>query len=144
MELCCVYIETDKFDEVVSFYEKVFQTKGNIYTKNRWIEFDFGNKLSIYNRLYDVEKIKNNTTPVNYNEQYVNNFPSLKERNVNNIITLNFYTSNLKQEYNRIKKLTLCEVSEIVYVNITEPYYYFNIYDPEGNTIEICGDYIDE
>ena len=51
MELCCVYIETDKFDEVVSFYEKVFQTKGNIYTKNRWIEFDFGNKLSIYNRL---------------------------------------------------------------------------------------------
>lgn len=93
MELCCVYIETDKFDEVVSFYEKVFQTKGNIYTKNRWIEFDFGNKLSIYNRLYDVEKIKNNTTPVNYNEQYVNNFPSLKERNVNNIITLNFYIS---------------------------------------------------
>lgn len=144
MELCCVYIETDKFDEVVSFYEKVFQTKGNIYTKNRWIEFDFGNKLSIYNRLYDVEKIKNNTTPVNYNEQYVNNFPSLKERNVNNIITLNFYTSNLKQEYNRIKKLNLCEVSEIMYVNITEPYYYFNIYDLEGNTIEICGDYIDE
>lgn len=93
MELCCVYIETDKFDEVVSFYENVFQTKGNIYTKNRWIEFDFGNKLSIYNRLYDVEKIKNNTTPVNYNEQYVTNFPSLKERNVNNIITLNFYIS---------------------------------------------------
>ena len=34
MELCCVYIETDKFDEVVSFYEKVFQTKGNIVIYN--------------------------------------------------------------------------------------------------------------
>lgn len=144
MELCCTYIETDKFDEVVNFYEEIFQTKGKIYTKNRWIEFDFGNKLSIYNRLYDVEKIKNNINLINYNEQYINNFQISKERNFNNIITLNFYTTNLKEEYNRINKLNLCELSEIMYVNITEPYYYFNIYDPVGNTIEICGDYIDE
>ncbi len=75
---------------------------------------------------------------------YINNFQSSKKRNFNNIITLNFYTTNLKEEYDRIKKLNLCEVSEIMYVNITEPYYYFNIYDLEGNTIEICGDYIDE
>ena len=27
-----------------------------------------------------------------------------------------------------------------MYVNITEPYYYFTIKDPEGNLIEICGD----
>ena len=59
MKLYSTYIETDKFDEVVEFYEKIFQTKGNIYTKNRWIEFDFGNKLAIYNRLYDEEKIRN-------------------------------------------------------------------------------------
>ena len=59
MELYSTYIETDKFDAVVEFYEKIFQVKGNIYTKNRWIEFDFGNKLTIYNRLYDEEKIRN-------------------------------------------------------------------------------------
>lgn len=28
------YIETDKFDEVVDFYEKICQKKGKIYTKN--------------------------------------------------------------------------------------------------------------
>lgn len=144
MELCSIYIETDKFDEVVNFYEKIFQKKGSVYTKNRWIEFDFGNKLSIYNRLYDVEKIKNNTNSINFNKQYIDNFKTQKERNFNNIITLNFYTTDLKKEYNRIKKLNLCEVSEIMYVNITEPYYYFNIYDPEGNTIEIFGEYINE
>ena len=55
-----------------------------------------------------------------------------------NIITLNFFTDNLNEEYKRIKDLKLCEMSEIMYVNITEPYYYFNIFDPEGNTIEIC------
>ena len=36
MELYSTYIETDKFDEVVNFYEKVFEKKGNIFTQNRW------------------------------------------------------------------------------------------------------------
>ena len=45
MELCCTYIETNKFEEVVSFYEKILQIKPNVYTKNRWIEFKCGNKL---------------------------------------------------------------------------------------------------
>lgn len=144
MELCCTYIETDNFEETVNFYEKVFQTKGNIYTKNRWVEFDFGNKLSIYNRKYDIENIKEDNTNKNYNKEYINNFNIKKEKATNNIIILNFYTDNLKEEFNRIKKLNICEVSEIMYVNITEPYYYFNIYDPAGNTIEICGNYNNE
>lgn len=138
MELYSTYIETDKFDEVVNFYEKVFQKRGNVYTKNRWIEFDFGNKLSIYNKLYDEEKIKSNNLKECYNDEYIKNFNKDRGEKKNNIVTFNFYTSNLKEEYNRIKELNLCNMSEIMYVNITEPYYYFNIYDPEGNTIEIC------
>ena len=67
MELYSTYIETDKFDEVVNFYENVFEKKGRIYTKNRWVEFDFGNKLSIYNRLYDEEKIKSGDLKNNFN-----------------------------------------------------------------------------
>lgn len=143
MRLCCTYIETDNFNEVVEFYEKVFQNKGNVYTENRWIEFDFGNKLSIYNRQYDIETIKENTKN-NYNQSFIENFKQNNEQSVNNIITLNFYSNNLKNDYERIKALKICEVSDIMYVNITEPYYYFNIYDPEGNTIEICGDKFDE
>lgn len=140
MELYSTYIETDKFDEVVEFYEKVFQTKGNAYTKNRWIEFYFGNKLAIYNRLYDEEKIKNENLKDCYNDEYIKNFNIDRGEKKNNIVTFNFYTSNLKKEYERIKKINICNMSEIMYVNITEPYYYFNIFDPEGNTIEICSD----
>lgn len=144
MELCCVYIETDKFDEVVNFYEKIFQKKGNIYTKNRWVEFDYGNKLAIYNRQYDIEKINENKIESNFSKSYIENFKKLSGKNVNNIITLNFYTDNLNKEYERIKNLRIGDISEIMYVNITEPYYYFNIFDPEGNTIEICGNYTKE
>ena len=140
MKLYSTYIETDKFDEVVEFYEKIFQTKGNIYTKNRWIEFDFGNKLAIYNRLYDEKKIKSEELKDCYNDEYIKNFNIDRGEKKNNIVTFNFYTSNLKEEYERIKKLNICNMSEIMYVNITEPYYYFNIHDPEGNTIEICSD----
>ncbi len=140
MKLCSTYIETDKFNEVVEFYEKIFQVKGNIYTKNRWIEFDFENKLAIYNRLYDEEKIRNEDLKDCYNDEYIKNFNIDRGEKKNNIVTFNFYTSNLKEEYERIKKLNICNMSEIMYVNIKEPYYYFNIYDPEGNTIEICSD----
>ncbi len=142
MKLSCIYIETDKFNEVVDFYEKVFQIKGHVYTKNRWVEFDFGNKLSIYNCQYDIETIKENTN--NYSQSFIENFKQSKEKAVNNIITLNFYSNNLKSDYERIKTLKISEVSDIMYVNITEPYYYFNIYDPEGNEIEICGNKLDE
>lgn len=142
MKLCCIYIETDNFNKVVDFYEKVFQIKGSVYTKNRWVEFDFGNKLSIYNRLYDIEKMKKNNK--NYNQSFIENFKQNKEESVNNIITLNFISNNLKSDYERIKALKICKVSNIMYVNITEPYYHFNIYDPEGNVIEICADKIDE
>lgn len=138
MELYSIYIETDKFDEVVNFYEKVFEKKGSVFTKNRWTEFNFGNKLSIYNKLYDEEKIKNGENMENYNEAYIKNFNIEAGVKKNNIITLNFYAENLNEEYDRIRKLNICKMSEIMYVNITEPYYYFNIFDPEGNTIEIC------
>ena len=141
MELYSTYIETDKFEEVVNFYEKVFEKRGSVYTRNRWVEFDFGNKLSIYNKLYDEEKIESGEFKENYNTAYIDNFNAERGEKKNNIITLNFYAENLTEEYDRINKLNICKMSKIMYVNITEPYYYFNIYDPEGNTIEISGNY---
>ena len=98
MELYSTYIETDKFDELVDFYEKVFQKKGNVYTPNRWTEFDFGNKLSIYNKLYDKEKIESGEFRENYNTAYIENFNAERGEKKNNIITLNFYAENLTEE----------------------------------------------
>lgn len=120
MKLYSTYIETDKFNEVVNFYESVFLEKGNVYTENRWVEFDFGNKLSIYNRLYDEDKITNGNLEDNYNEEYIKNFKIDKGKRQNNIVTFNFYTESLLEEYKRIKTLNICKITEIMYVNITE------------------------
>lgn len=117
MELACTYIETDKFEEVVKFYKQILQLKPNIYTKDRWAEFNIGNKLAIYNKLYDEEKIKSGNLQDNFNSEYIKNFNIDRGEKKNNIIILNFYAESLKEEYKRIKELNICKMSEIMYVN---------------------------
>ena len=86
MELCCTYIETDKFEEVIKFYEQILQVESNIYTKDGWVEFYIGNKLAIYNMKYDINQIKDkNNKNVKYNQVYIENFN--KYRNSMNKLT---------------------------------------------------------
>ena len=47
----------------------------------------------------------------------------------------------MKKEYERLKMANIGEVSELMYVNVHMPYWYFNIIDPDGNTLEITGEY---
>lgn len=57
---------------------------------------------------------------------------------MNAIVVFNFYCDNIHAEYERIKGLGI-EVSELKYVNIFKPYWYFTVHDPNGNEIEITG-----
>ena len=59
----------------------------------------------------------------------------------NNVVIFNFEADDLKSEYQRIKSLKIGKVSQIMYVNIHMPYYYFNVIDPDGNILEITGSY---
>ncbi len=141
MELIGTYIETEDFNKSISFYKKILQIEPIIFCENRWVEFEVGNKIALYNKKFDEQKIKdNNKLHNNYNKAYIDDFNSKKLDRKNNIVTFNFYTENLKNEYERIKGLKICDLSEIMYVNIVEPYYYFNIFDPDGNLLEICSD----
>ena len=141
MKLISTYIETEDFNKSINFYKKVLQIEPIIFCENRWVEFEVGNKIALYNKKFDEQKIKDNSEiHNNYNKAYINDFNSRKLDRKNNIVTFNFYTENLKNEYERIKELKICNVSEIMYVNIVEPYYYFTISDPDGNILEICSD----
>lgn len=141
MEFVSTYIETEDFNKSIDFYKKVLQIEPIIFCENRWVEFKAGNKLALYNKKFDEQKINgNDTLDDHYNKAYIDDFHSGKSDRKNNIVTFNFYTENLKKEYERIKGLKICDLSEIKYVNIAEPYYYFNMCDPDGNILEICGD----
>jgi len=141
MKLISAYIETEDFNKSINFYKKVLQIEPIVFCENRWVEFELGNKIALYNKKFDEQKIKDNSNiEENYNKAYIDDFNSKKSDKKNNIVTFNFYTENFKDEYERIKKLKICDVSEVMYVNIVEPYYYFNVSDPDGNLLEICSD----
>ena len=141
MKLISAYIETEDFNKSINFYKKILQIEPIVFCENRWVEFELGNKIALYNKKFDEQKIKDNSNiEENYNKAYIDDFNSKKSDKKNNIVTFNFYTENLRNEYERIKKLKICDVSEVMYVNIVEPYYYFNVSDPDGNLLEICSD----
>ena len=144
MQLISTYIETEDFNKSIEFYKEVLQIEPIVFCEDRWVEFECGNKIALYNKKFDEKRIKeSDDTSNNYNKAYIDDFNKGETNRRNNIVTFNFYTDNLKEEYERIKRLNICDVSEIMYVNIVDPYYYFNVLDPDGNVLEICSEKYD-
>ncbi len=54
-------------------------------------------------------------------------------------MSLIFQTDDLIGERNRLMRLEIGPVSELMYVNVVMPYWFFIINDPDGNEIEITG-----
>ena len=55
---------------------------------------------------------------------------------------INIVVSDLQKEYDRIISLGIAEkITPIRYLNVFAPYWYFTFADPDGNPIEITGEY---
>lgn len=107
---------------------------------DRWAAFDCGGQIALYNRKYD-EKLLKGAFDLPFNQAYREDFFKEDPEKKNTIVVFNFETEDLKSEYERIKSLGIGPVSEIMYVNVHMPYYYFNVMDPDGNVLEITGRY---
>jgi hypothetical protein len=53
--------------------------------------------------------------------------------------TLNFWIQDLSTEHDRVKSMNIGKTTEIIHAHTN--YYFFNVYDPDGNVIEITGQY---
>jgi len=145
MELGSFYIVTKNyhsFKETIEFYKNILEEEPYLYNEARWVEFKKF-KLSVYCEEYDQKLIHEaENIDKHFNKAYLDNFGkegSLK----NNAIIINLYCENLNHEYKRLKKLGI-KVSEFMRVHTTNLYWYFNAYDPNGNVIEITGNYNEE
>lgn len=76
-----------------------------------------------------------------FNKAYISDIRKNMSSGKNDIVVLNFVTNDLNAEYERLKSMKIGELSDIMYVNVFVPYWYFNIKDPDGNVIEITGEY---
>jgi lactoylglutathione lyase len=123
-----------------NFYTKLFEKDPDEIIETRWKQYKLdGGCLALYNREYDNELLeKSKNAGKSFDEKYIEYFRKEEIRYGNNVI-LNLSVDDLKIEYERLNKLNIGNISEIQYVKIAFPYYFFMIEDPDGNKIEITG-----
>lgn len=138
MTLGTMYIFVGDLDKSIEFYRLLLQEEPLYANDDRWVQFS--NKIALYNKAYD-EKIIGREPSGKFNQAYLNDFYKSNGTPKNNLVVFNFVVDDLKYEYQRLKSLNIGEVSELMYVNVHMPYWYFNIIDPDGNVLEITGRY---
>lgn len=126
-----------KIEKSINFYEKLTNTKAQYSERNRWVSFPC--EISLYHLNFDRKKvISKEFDHSNYNQEYINYIMTESTIASKNIV-FNFSTDDLISERERIIKLNISVVSTLMYVNISMPYWFFIVEDPDGNEIEISG-----
>ena len=138
MTLGTMYIFVGNLEKSVEFYKLLLQEEPLYTNDDRWVQFS--NKIALYNKAYD-EKIIGREPSERFNQAYIDDFYKSNDILKNNLVVFNFEVDDLKYEYQRLKNLNIGDVSELMYVNVHMPYWYFNIIDPDGNVLEITGQY---
>jgi lactoylglutathione lyase len=138
MILGTMYIFVSDMGKSVRFYKELLQEEPLYANDDRWVQFS--NKIALYNKNYDV-RIIGKEPGIRFNQAYIDDFYRDTGNPKNNIVVFNCVVEDLKKEYERLKAINIGEVSELMYVNVHMPYWYFNIFDPDGNTLEITGKY---
>jgi catechol 2,3-dioxygenase-like lactoylglutathione lyase family enzyme len=142
LDLGSTYLIVKNFEKSITFYEALLEMKVSAHRFNRWAQFNFnGNCIALFNPKYDEDIInQGENLEVHYNKEYLE-YRKSKDTHYGNNFVFNFYIDDLNTEYERIKELNIGKMTEIMYLNISSPYYHFLLEDPDGNTIEITGQY---
>jgi lactoylglutathione lyase len=135
------YLIVKDMDASRSFYKALFQSESDGWCPGRFESFSVGNALlALYNPHYDEHLVAtSDDISKHFNQAYLDGM-KMPTTYGNNFV-LNITVDDLAQEYERIKALNIGNVSEIKYVNVAAPYWYFNLTDPDENCIEIAGGY---
>jgi lactoylglutathione lyase len=146
LHLGSVYLTVRDMERTVAFYTALLGMQPTARTADRWAQFDFDGKcIALYCPAYDDRRIAaRDDLQGHYNEAYLRQHAEKQTRYGDGVV-LNFWTEDLRAEYERVARLGIGPMSpEMLYVNISSPYYFFTVYDPDGNPIEITGAYNEE
>ncbi len=145
MHLGSVYLIVKDFSKSIQFYEKLLEMKVSKQNMDRFAMFEFDGKcISIMNGYFDALNPDKVVFRGEYNSYFddmgkIVNMPNSRK------FVINFWVEDLRKEYNRVTQLNCTDnITKIKYVCNVCPYYYFQLTDPDGNIIEITGEYIPE
>lgn len=145
MYLGSVYLIVKDFYESIEFYEKILQMKVSKQNMDRFAMFELeGNCLSIMNGYFDVRNPDKVVHKGEYNT-YFDDLEQIVQMNNSRKVVLNFWVEDLRMEYTRVKQLNITNnITLVKYVCNVCPYFYFQMTDPDGNIIEVTGEYTPE
>ena len=138
MKLGTIYIIANDIEKSIDFYSKLLQEAPIYRNENRWVQFS--SFIALYNPSYDKSIIPDAANE-NFNQAYIDDVNTDRGEAKNNTVVVNFIADDLGSEYKRLKELNIGQLSDMMYLNVFMPYWYFNITDPDGNVIEITGKY---
>ena len=143
MHLGSIYLIVRDFNKSIGFYEKLLDMKVTSKNMERFAQFQFdGHNISIMNGYFDIQNPELTIKKGEYVERFDNLVAIAESKNTNKFV-LNFWVEDLEKERERIINLKISDlVTNVKYVNNVIPYYYFQVEDPDGNVIEITGEYI--
>ena len=145
MRFGSIYLIVKDFEKSVSFYQKILDMKVSAINGKRFAMFhNEGFTLCLMNAYYDDLNRDQVITKGEYWEIYDNLIKIADNPNTHKVF-INLGVDDLKAEYDRIKKLEIADqLTEIRFIHVFSPYWYFTLLDPDGNPIEITGGYIEE
>jgi lactoylglutathione lyase len=143
MHLGSIYLIVRDFHKSIQFYEKLLGISVSSQNMQRFAQFEFdGKNISIMNGYFDSM----NPDLTIHKGEYIDEFDNLvaiAEAENTHKFVLNFWADNLEEERDRIEQLAIGNrLTKVKYINNVRPYYYFQLTDPDGNVIEISGQYL--
>jgi lactoylglutathione lyase len=118
-----MYIIVKDFSKSINFYESLLCLRASIVGKNRFAQLFFdGICIAVMSEAH--------LEGHDYSGSGDHKF------------AFNFWTEDLTAEHERVKALGIGEITDIV--QAYPSYHFFNVYDPDGNVIEITGPYRSE
>ena len=126
---------TTNFLESIRFYEELLGLKAKRCYENRWAEFE---EFGLMNINYDYERIDSGEFRKHVSDNYLEFLQEEQLTNRKGFIA-SFQTDNIQEAYQlvlRMKKPPKT-ITEIMKVNFSIPFLFFQCEDPSGNILEI-------
>jgi lactoylglutathione lyase len=145
IHLGAIYLVVRDFAKSVDFYERLLQMPVSGKNMERFAQFIFeGHNISIMNGLFDAKNPTKTIHKGEYSAEYDDLGTIANAPNTHKFV-LNMRADDLRGEHARLTALGVGQcLTPVKYVYNVAPYYYFQLQDPDGNVIEVTGDYTPE
>jgi lactoylglutathione lyase len=142
MHLGSIYLIVKEFDKTIRFYEQLLEIPVTSRNMDRFAQFIFDQQnISIMNGYFDTEYSDQVIRKGDY-DRVLDDKKMIADATNTNKFVLNFWTEDLRKEHQRIIAADFVDVvTSVKYINAGQPYYYFQVMDPDDNVIEITGNY---